>query len=99
VKLVIHPEAAVEFDAAVERYEEAQTGLGDEFEQDVYVALDLIAERPNAWQHWPRTDGLRVFPMERFPYLIPYIVRGDRVLVLAVAHAKRRPGYWRRRAR
>lgn len=35
----------------------------------------------------------------RFPYAVIYVVRSECVLVVAVQHAKRRPGYWKRRLR
>jgi hypothetical protein len=65
----------------------------------VYDAFELILERPNAWQRWPGLPSVRVFPLDRFPYLIPFVARELEVVVLAVAHAKRRPGYWRARSR
>jgi hypothetical protein len=47
---------------------------------------------------WPGTARaavpIRKAVLEQFPYLIAFEVDADRVLVLAVAHAKRRPLYW-----
>lgn len=97
--LSVHPEADAEFAAAVEWYEERRLGLGDEFEQDVYDGFEVILESPHAWQRWPGLDTVRVFPLDRFPYLLPYAVKDTTVVILAVAHAKRRPGYWRSRAK
>ena len=97
MNLVLHPEAYAELAAAVEWYESRDSELGDDLEQDVYDAFDLIIERPLAWQGWPGLDEVRVFPMDRFPFLLPYAIRGGDIVVLAIAHAKRRPGYWRGR--
>ena len=44
---------------------------------------------------WPELPSVRVFPLDRFPFLIPYVVRERELVVLALAHGKRRPGYWR----
>jgi hypothetical protein len=33
--------------------------------------------------------------LDRFPYVIFFAQERDHVLVVAIAHAKRRPGYWR----
>lgn len=63
----------------------------------MYLAIDLICEQPNAWQGWPGLVGVRVLPLDRFPYLIPYACEGERLVILAIAHASRRPGYWRAR--
>ena len=43
------------------------------------------------------TQEVRRFVLERFPYTVIFEVLADRVLVLAVAHARRRPNYWKRR--
>lgn len=88
----------MELAVAVEWYERQRLGLGDELEQDVFDAFDLVIERPHAWQRWPGLATVRVFPLDRFPFLIPYLVNESSLVVLAVAHAKRRPGYWRARA-
>jgi len=44
-----------------------------------------------------RYDDIRSAKVDRFPYRIVYLVIGEDVDVVAVAHAKRRPAYWRRR--
>lgn len=95
--VAFHPEADAEFAAAVAWYESKRTTLGDDLEDDVYLAIDLICEQPDAWQGWPGLDGVRVFPLDRFPFLIPYAREDDRLVILAIAHSSRRPGYWRAR--
>jgi toxin ParE1/3/4 len=96
VNVVVHPDADEELALAVDWYEARQIGLGEEFEEDVLLAFDLIGDNPEAWTRWPNLPEVRVLPMDRFPYLIPYHVASpEEVVILAVAHAKRRPGYWR----
>ncbi len=97
MNLGVHPEADAEFAGVVEWYESRRPGLGDEFEQVIYDAFDIIVESPRAWRRWPELEAVRVFPLERFPYVLPYAIRDTTVVVLAIAHAKRRPGYWRTR--
>lgn len=47
---------------------------------------------------WPRSlAGTRCKRMERFPYSIFYVLREDRIIIVAVAHQRREPGYWARR--
>jgi toxin ParE1/3/4 len=41
--------------------------------------------------------GTHRFLLQRFPYEIVYKIYPDVVLIIAVAHNKRRPGYWRHR--
>jgi len=55
---------------------------------------------PEAWAVWPGWDReatVRSKGVTDFPYRIVYFVREDLLTILAVAHSKRRPGYWRDR--
>ena len=99
MNIQFHPAADQELAQASEWYGNWQPGLGIELEQDVYAALDLIADAPRAWRPWPGLSDVWVFTMNRFPFLIPYMLDRQRIIVLAIAHAKRRPGYWRERVR
>ncbi|WP_437690624.1 hypothetical protein [Sorangium sp. So ce176] len=55
----------------------------------------FIAEAPG---RWPSTRyGTRRVRLTRFPYLVVYRDEPTRILVVAIAHAKQRPGYWRKR--
>ena len=88
--------------AAARRYEAAVPGLGSDFLDEVEAAIDAIVDRPRAWT---RIAGIaeelevRRFVLDRFPYYIAFLddERGE-VFVLAVAHGKRRPLFWARRA-
>jgi hypothetical protein len=40
---------------------------------------------------------VRFVKLRNFPYVVFYAVLDGEVLVVALAHTKRRPGYWRRR--
>ena len=94
MRILFHPDAAQELADSEAWYDLRRPGLGRELELDVYAALELIRENPNAWAKWPGLEQVRVFPMDRFPFMIPYSVLGEKLVVLAVAHAKRTPGYW-----
>lgn len=41
--------------------------------------------------------GVRQYALRRFPYSIVYQIAGDEVRIIALAHQRRKPGYWRRR--
>ena len=45
----------------------------------------------------PHRHGTRICPLRRFPFSLVFVEQPTRSLVVAVAHRKRRPGYWRRR--
>jgi toxin ParE1/3/4 len=90
-----HPEAQAEFDAAADRYQRERHGLGAEFVAAVEAAVGRAAGTPLAGAPLA-ADVRRVF-MRRFPYAVLYAPESNRLLVLAVAHLRRRPGYWRHR--
>ena len=93
-----HPAASAEAEAAVRWYEERVPGLGDDFRVEVVRAVDRIADAPLRWPASPYDPRARRYLLLRFPYSIVYVVDPDgAVTVAAVAHAKRRPGYWQRR--
>jgi plasmid stabilization system protein ParE len=102
MSLRLHPEANAELAASAEWYERQQPGLGLAFSSAVFRALDTIGEQPDTWPEWPgvrHTPPIRRFILADFPFAVPYVVLEDRVVVLAVAHVRRRPGYWVRRTR
>lgn len=62
---------------------------------EIAVAKRTIAQFPQAWH--PLEGGMRRYVLHRYPYSIVYQPRKDEILVVAYAHFKRRPGYWRDR--
>lgn len=90
------PEAELELVDAALWYEDQRPGLGLEFEAEVRRSIDVILEAPN---RWPEVKaGYRRFRTDRFPYSIVYRLPSKNVVeIVAVAHGKRRPGYWSRR--
>jgi plasmid stabilization system protein ParE len=71
--------------------------LGADLIAAVDEALDDIADAPTAHPPWQVHAAFRRRLVRRFPYLVFYVVASDHVRVVAIAHAKRRPGYWRDR--
>jgi len=90
-----HPEAQAELDAAIEYYEGCKSGLGLDFAAEVLAALRTIMDHPKAWP--VLGDPLRRCLLRRFPYGVIYSEQGSQVLILAVMHLYREPGYWRDR--
>ena len=88
-------EARLEFLAEVVYYENMERGLGERFRIAVEAATMLAAKIPLAgapWKHGTR----RVFP-KNFPYSVVYRSDADGVVIFAIAHFRRKPGYWRGR--
>jgi toxin ParE1/3/4 len=90
--------ASEEWAAATRWYEERRPGLGGEFHDAIVAAIALIETHPEigALRH----DALptREFTLARFPYKIVYRIRAEDLYVVAVAHAKQQPDYWRQRS-
>jgi toxin ParE1/3/4 len=93
-----HRAASVEAGAAVDWYNERLAGLGDEFRAELGATIERIVEGPLVWPLSAYDRRARWCSLSRFPYSIVYVVAEDgSVTVAAVAHARRRPGYWMRR--
>lgn len=96
MKLVtFHPAAEAEITEAAQFYEARSSGLGVAVIEEVQRALNLIVKVPEASQ----LVGKRVRrkSLWRFPYNLIHAVYPDRIRVVAFAHQKRRPFYWRKR--
>ena len=94
MRVEFHPEADAEFAAEIEYYEAQQPGLGQHFYWAVIKRLDWIAENPVL----PRLrKNYRRVNLRVFRFYIAYVVEGDLVWVLAIAHGARRPEYWKSR--
>ncbi len=95
MKLKYHPEARIELNKAADYYNERRSGLGWEFLEEVQLAIRRILDFPNAWH--PLSANTRRCLTNRFPFGLIYQVKKDEVRIIAVAHLKRRPGYWQDR--
>jgi toxin ParE1/3/4 len=87
-----HPEATAELNAAVGYYEQRVPGLGIEFRKEVEVAAQKIQAGPLRWMAYSKRT--RRFLIRRFSHLVVFFELADKILIVAVAHGKRRPGYW-----
>ncbi len=84
-----------DFDESFDWYAERSAGAAIRFAGAVDAALLKIAFNPGEFASID--DVHRECPVRRFPFRIVYRIVEDRVLVVAIAHAKRRPGFWKRR--
>ena len=97
--LRVLPEAAAELQSAAMWYEEKRPGLGVEFVAIVDQALQSVLEHPEACPLWRPDRPYRKHPLKRFPYVVFFRIDSETVVIVAAAHAKRRPGYWLDRRR
>ena len=92
-------EALAEYEDAVVYYEKREEGLGGRLIQEFDEAVALALEYPEAFATVPEAPidfGLRWVMLRSFPIKLVYTVnaRDVALLVVAVFHARRRPGYW-----
>lgn len=95
-----HPAARHELRGAIERDEEELPGRGLRLEEQVARVLLRIRRLPLSAPIWSGLDSayeVRRAKVRRHPYLVVYMVRPDQLIILAVAHTKKKPGYWANR--
>jgi len=90
-----HPEAEIEFNKAIDYYEEIETGLGYDFAIEVYSAIQRSLTLPNAWTLID--DEIRRSLVNRFPFGVLYSQEKDGLFILAVMNLHRDPEYWKNR--
>ena len=93
--IIFDPEARSEFLDAVEYYEDCQRGLGRHFRYLVESATKKISEAPFIYRILK--VPFRRYLLPKFPYSIIYSIEPDHIRIIAVAHNKRKPGYWSKR--
>ncbi len=91
----LHPLADQELTEVARYYEAQAPGLGRDFLTEFDRTLAFLLQFPGAGRALP--DGSRRVSLRRFPYHLIYWVEQHRVLLLAIAHQRRRPGYWQTR--
>ena len=93
--LVIHPSALAELKSAVSWYLEQNEAAATNFADELDRAIDLVIASPRRWPVGER--GTRKFVLQRFPYAVIYRENETTIVVLAIAHGHRHPGYWKDR--
>ena len=92
------PEALEEYQEAARYYAGPQLDLDIRFIGCVEVAIGLICDAPEGWRVFAGRE-LRRALTKVFPYAVFYTIESDHVLIIAVAHYSREPGYWQHRQR
>jgi len=94
-KFSFHPAAIDEAEASARWYRERSPLSAARFVDELNEVIDRILEAPERWPQGAR--GTRKVKLPCFPFLVIYRVSKGAVLVMAVAHGRRRPGYWKNR--
>jgi toxin ParE1/3/4 len=93
--LSIRKEAEQDIKAARDYYESCRNGLGAEYLLCVEAALSRIQRNPLSYRRIH--SEFRRLMLHRFPYAVYFLVKGARVVVIAVMHIRREPLRWQSR--
>ena len=94
-RAVFHPEAIQEYLAAIEYHASLSAELGERFDSEIQRLVGEISRDPQRFFRFHPPVQRALSP--EFPYSLVYLDEPDRVWIVAVMHAKRRPGYWAKR--
>ncbi|MDJ0675394.1 MAG: type II toxin-antitoxin system RelE/ParE family toxin [Calothrix sp. MO_167.B42] len=95
MKYVFHPDALTEYGETVQYYAERRAEIAQAFIDTVEDAIFRIRESPNRWG--VIDEDVRRCLTQKFPYAILYTIEQEYILILAVMHCSRKPGYWKGR--
>ncbi len=90
-------EALAELSDAAAWYESQRPGLAEDFLDEFEAVLRLIETRPASFPRLLDAApdlNIRRALLERFPYSAVFIELSTEIRIVAVAHLRRRPGYW-----
>lgn len=95
MKLRVLTEAENEYNEALDYYIERSEEVANSFIVEFESAIDTILQSPQRWRG--EQDGTRIYRLANYPYTLRYQEGEGFVLLIAVAHNRRRPGYWKKR--
>jgi hypothetical protein len=93
--IIFHPEAENELNSSIDFYNLKVSGLGLKFLEEIERAIHLIERNPDRWLILKYR--VRQYVVKQFPYSIFYIFDPNQIYVVAIAHQKRKPFYWKDR--
>ena len=85
----------MEFAEAVQFYKQRGRDLGRRFSRETRSAIQKIVDHPKRWR--VIEEDVRRCLVRVFPYSVLYTIEDGYILIVAIAHGKRQPGYWRHR--
>ena len=94
-EVTFHPEAQAEYEVAYDWYWARSATAARRFEKELLRILGLVADSPHMFPKYD--DEHRFAVLKRYPYSVVFRPETERVYVVAVPHAARKPGYWKRR--
>jgi toxin ParE1/3/4 len=95
MRYVFHPEALTEYAEAVQYYAKQRPEVAQAFIDAIEDAVYRIREFPGRYAEID--EDVRRCMTRKFPYGILYVIEKDYILILAIMHCSREPGYWKNR--
>ncbi len=92
---ILHPLATIELREAAQWYDGIDPDLSEAFILEFRKKAEHILAQPYAFRI--RDHGCRRINFHHFPYYLPYSIENDVIVILAIAHNSRKPGYWKNR--
>ena len=94
-KVFILPDAEAEIEAAFLWYQTRNPEAAAAFRNEAFDCIESLTDDPVKWK--VDEHGTQRCLLRHFPYTVFFEIDGRDVVVLAVAHRRREPGYWRQR--
>ena len=94
-EVILHSEAEIEVLEALDWYADRSALAARAFVHELNLVIVRVARSPETW---PKiSGGTRRIVFPHFPFNLVFRTKGDVVEIIAVAHQRRRPSYWRNR--
>jgi plasmid stabilization system protein ParE len=88
-----HPEARTDALEAYHWYAKRSERAAEAFRESIKAAGESIRQSPERWASY--LHGTRRYLLKRFPFVIVYRLTKHRIEIIAVAHGRRKPGFWK----
>jgi plasmid stabilization system protein ParE len=92
MRVVFTAEARADLFESAAYYESREAGLGIRFRDEIATVLQSASASPQLWRERP--EGFRRINCPVFTHYVAYVIRGDALVVVAVVHGHREPGFW-----
>ncbi|AKT42771.1 type II toxin-antitoxin system RelE/ParE family toxin [Chondromyces crocatus] len=97
MELRVHKDAEEDLIEAGLFYKRQRQSLDEEFLAEVDAVQRIITENPRAYPVVERHKNVHRMKIGKFSYWVYYVVHEKEILVLAYAHERLKPGYWKPR--
>lgn len=92
MRVLLTSEARGDLFESAAYYESREEGLGLRFRDEIAEILKAVSASPFLWRERP--EGYRRVNCPVFTHYVAYVIRRDTLVVVAIAHGHREPGFW-----